>query len=149
MICCFRIVRRDGKLSARALYLLLLVATQKEMKNYASHSKMPWRNTNGISSALLLLCLCLFYVLSGSLVSPAPESDWNVDNISDARTDVIAEESTTVATSAPTIKQPQRHSIVVSCPVDCVCKNSETVDCRGAGIRNVSSFPANQHVTKL
>jgi len=35
------------------------------------------------------------------------------------------------------------------CPLDCICKNAESVDCRGAGIRNISRLLRHRSVIKL
>lgn len=97
-----------------------------------------------------VILLCFFVLILPLMVvrsspAPAPEFDWTSIDIDRTESTISAESSTTAVTSTA---KPGRHQLL-SCPRDCVCKNSETVDCRGSGIRNVTNFLANQHVTKL
>lgn len=96
-------------------------------------------------------CCVYSLLIAPSMValSPAPQFDWTVDtNGETSTTDVVSDVLTLpVVTLSTSTVQPFHPT--ASCPVDCVCKNSETVDCRGAGIKNVTNFLANHRVTKL
>lgn len=133
----------------------------EEMTNYValSHSKMTKARTMATSCLLVGLLLLLLLLVPQTTTSPAAQQlpDWTPSSAE------IQSETTTTTTTIndvnnvtdyqpPPLPAPPPHArpIVIPCPVDCVCKNSETVDCRGAGIRNISaSFLSNQRVTKL
>ena len=101
------------------------------------------------SSCLLLL---LLVPQMTALASPAAQQlrDWTpgVEQTNSETTTIDAEADAKNVTDRQPPEPPHARPIV-PCPVDCLCKNSETVDCRGAGIRNVSNFLSNQRVTKL
>lgn len=135
----------------------------EEMTNYVflSHSKMTKART--MAKSCLLVGLLLLVLVPQTTTSPAAQQlpDWTPSSAE------IQSETTTTTTTIndaknvtdyqppppplPAPPPPHARPIVIPCPVDCVCKNSETVDCRGAGIRNISaiSFLSNQRVTKL
>lgn len=132
----------------------------KEMTNYVRSTtsrmcrpKKKRSSNNRTNSALLvqrwwLWSCCVYWLLIASVAtSPAPQFDWTAQT-NEETTDLVLTLPT--VTSVPTTVHPFHPTASSSsCPVDCVCKNSETVDCRGAGIRNVSNFLANHRVTKL
>lgn len=117
--------------------------------------------------ALILLAALLPSVTVSSAAAAPPDFDWTIDSVDSVRTNsekafespvtsattttttasVVAAPVTTVTTTSNNVKS--RHQSY-QCPVDCRCNPSiETVDCRQAGIRNVSNFLSNQHVIKL
>ncbi|KAK4012887.1 hypothetical protein OUZ56_025137 [Daphnia magna] len=132
----------------------------KEMTNYVRSTtsrmcrpKKKRSSNNRTNSALLvqrwwLWSCCVYWLLIAPVAtSPAPQFDWTAQT-NEETTDLVLTLPT--VTSVPTTVHPFHPTASSSsCPVDCVCKNSETVDCRGAGIRNVSNFLANHRVTKL
>ncbi|XP_046655877.1 leucine-rich repeat-containing G-protein coupled receptor 5-like isoform X1 [Daphnia pulicaria] len=122
------------------------------MTNYVSlsHSKMTKART--MAKSCLLVGLLMLVLVPQTTTSPAAQQlpDWTPSSAE------IQSETTTTINDAKNVTDyqpppPHARPIVIPCPVDCVCKNSETVDCRGAGIRNISaiSFLSNQRVTKL
>lgn len=114
-------------------------------------SRRRWLGTsnNRLVALSPLCCIVVLLILPLTAVSSptGTEFDWTIED--DARTEPTLLVMTSTTSTTSTTARPARHQIV-SCPTDCVCKNSETVDCRGSGIRNVTSnFLANQRVTKL
>ena len=97
-------------------------------------------------TALTSLLLLLLSTVSWRLAKAETEVWWSDHNETQSflENELVGTLPVVTAVTSAIPKQPS-----FSCPIDCLCQNAVSVDCRGTDISNVTNFLLQEPIIKL